>query len=69
MNQEIKVTKCVDCPMCEKYNDYTDIEYSCSKDAFNNIWSFDESELLYKGIHPNCPLKGQTITYKIGENE
>lgn len=69
MNQEIKVTKCSECPMHDVYNDYGDIYHSCSKNVFEGVWTFDDVKLVESIIHPNCPIKGETITFKIGENE
>ena len=71
MNQEIKVTKCSECPMFYTYESSYDSDigeipmsyYCCNKMAFNMKHNSPE------GIHPNCPLKGKSITYKIGENE
>jgi hypothetical protein len=61
--QEIKVTRCMDCPMAiEVGNDNC---YECKKDAFGYLYYIH----LERGIHPNCPIKGETITFKIGENE
>lgn len=65
MNQEIKVTKCHECPYFEAYDIYGGVEYLCKKDAFDSI----PEHYTFLTIHPNCPLKGKTITYKIGENE
>ena len=70
-NKEIKVTKCSECPMFYTYESSYDSDigeipmsyYRCEKMAFNMIHNSP------KDIHPNCPLKGKTITYKIGENE
>ena len=62
MNQEIKVTKCSECPMwAEEEYEYI----TCKKGVFERVHFID----YIGGIHHNCPLKGQTITYKIGENE
>ena len=68
MNQEIKVTKCSECPMLVidwAHNQY----HTCSKNAFNKLELNHSIKLLRTSIHPNCPLKGKTITYKIGEDE
>lgn len=68
MNQEIKVTKCYECPMLiidGAYNEY----HSCLNRAFYNLELFDEIRALETSIHPNCPIKGKTITYKIGDDE
>lgn len=62
MNQEIKVTKCVDCPMCVEIRN--DGDFNCTKGAFAYVYY-----LHLEKIHPDCPLNGQTITYKFGENE
>jgi hypothetical protein len=37
--------------------------YEFKKDAFGYLYYIH----LEKGIHPDCPIKGQTITFKIGE--
>lgn len=60
MNQEIKVTKCNECPMMQFTGWRSD--YVCAIDTSITILSGLQ-------IHPNCPLKGKSITYKIGENE
>lgn len=68
MNQEIKVTRCSECPMLiivGAYNEY----HSCLQGAFNDLELFNEIKTLETSIHLNCPLKGETITFKIGENE
>lgn len=61
MDNEIKVTKCSECPMHEYEDEYGELS-TCKKGAFKNKW------FLQSIIHPNCPLKGKSITYKIGEN-
>lgn len=67
--QEIRVTMCVDCP---KFCDHMPKEHSPRWEGFCvNIfggidiltWIKDKSE-----IPNNCPIKGETITYKIGES-
>lgn len=61
MNQEIKVTRCSECPMCHSV--YDEYDYYCEKGAFEYKGDIPD------GIHPNCPIKGKTITFKIGDNE
>lgn len=62
MNQEIKVTKCRECPKLEQTGGYPFMKYIACKENRNLDITQD-----YK-IHPHCPLKGQSITYKIGES-
>ena len=62
MNQEIKVTKCSECPKFQPFIDNYVIDGLCINNFSIDIYNSNE-------IHPNCPLKGKTITYKIGENE
>jgi len=59
--QEIKVTRCNQCPMFVHEDDYGEMN-TCKNGAFKN-----EFYLHHDSIHPNCPLKGETITFKIGE--
>jgi hypothetical protein len=61
--QEIKVTRCIECPFID-YN-YFNNKYFCGKD--NNIAEFDYIDSFI--LPNNCPIKGETITFKIGENE
>ena len=62
--QEIKVTRCSECPFLKVYenNYYNDTEYWCSKDGFSFL------KYLNDTIHTNCPIKGETITFKIGDD-
>jgi len=60
--QEIKVTMCLICPML--YPTGHDNEFGCMKGAFNML-----CHTKLNKIHPDCPIKGETITFKIGENE
>lgn len=64
---EIKVTSCADCPFAECDYDGT-LEYWCdhfkSKESLN-VNDHYESERL----HPSCPLKQDSITVKLEENE
>lgn len=69
MNQEIKVTNCSECPMFETTDEYGNYSYYCSQGTFEDIFMYDEIEGLRKHIHHNCPLKGQSITFKIEYNE
>ena len=59
--QDIKVTRCSHCPMLIEAGDN---KYGCKKGAFGYLYSVYLLE-----IHHNCPIKGETITFKIGENE
>lgn len=60
---EIKVTKCRDCPkfMASENNPVQDGLCVATKD-----WIVIYSDY---SIHSKCPLKGQTITFKIGDDE
>jgi hypothetical protein len=65
MNQEIKVTKCSECPFLKE--DYANWDFPvCFADVKNVI---DIKTDANRFIHPECPLKGKSITFKIGENE
>jgi hypothetical protein len=57
---KIKVTKCAECPMLEKYQSYDGFKYNCKKSAF-----ISETDINISKIHPNCTLKGQSINYII----
>ena len=61
-SEAIKVTKCAECPMCIAISSYGDLSYLCENGTF------EEFSVPLNTIHPNCPLKGKTITYKIGES-
>ena len=60
MNQEIKVTKCDKCPMFSPYLHNPILDGECMANRDIDIYNSND-------MPNNCPLKGQSITYKIGE--
>ena len=54
------------CPMLVVYGAY-DERHSCCSDAFDDLEMYDDLKVLREGIHPNCPIKGQSITYVIDD--
>jgi len=64
--QEIKVTRCSECPFLIENEEYLGSRYTCKKGGFHGITIYG---LGGDKIHPNCPIKGETITFKIGEDE
>ena len=61
--QEIKVARCVDCPFFKPFENNHVIDGVCTA-IIAWIDIYNEGE-----IHSDCPIKGETITFKIGDNE
>ena len=63
----INVTGCHDCPFVQM-DDESGIDYWCMHPTIigsMNVNGHSENE----AIHPSCPLKQQSITVKLEENE
>ena len=64
----IEVTGCHDCPFAEMDFDQTSRHWC---EHFGNRGDiFDvETHVYWSTIHPSCPLKQETITIKLKEND